>query len=88
MGLALPVAPEVQLNPLTVIEIPDGIDDGGVRQHLLNRAGIEIGGGLGAFKGKVWRVGLMGAASTEENVDACVAGLRDALGEQGFVGRR
>ena len=87
MGLSLPVAPEVRLNPLTVIQIPDAVDDGAVRGHLLNHADIEIGGGLGAFKGKVWRVGLMGAASTPENVNACLAGLREALGAQGFVGR-
>ncbi len=82
LGLKLPVAENIRLNPLTVIEIPSGIDDVSVRKHLLEQAGIEIGGGLGAFKGKVWRVGLMGAASTASNVDACLSGLKNALSAQ------
>jgi alanine-glyoxylate transaminase/serine-glyoxylate transaminase/serine-pyruvate transaminase len=86
MGLNLPVAPSVRLNPLTVIQIPEGIDDGAVRRHLLDESGIEIGGGLGAFKGKVWRVGLMGAASTPANVSACLDGLREALAAQSYAG--
>ncbi len=86
MGLSLPVAPNVRLNPLTVIQIPEGIDDGAARRHLLGESGIEIGGGLGAFKGKVWRVGLMGAASTPANVTACLEGLRSALAAQGYAG--
>ncbi len=45
-----------QLPMLNAVRIPDGVDDAAIRNGLLNRFGIEIGGGLGAFKGKVWRI--------------------------------
>jgi len=48
--------------------VPDGVDELGVRKALLDNYGIEIAGGLGAFKGKVWRIGLMGYSSRPENV--------------------
>ena len=50
------------------MRIPDGVDDAAVRRALLDEFGIEIGGGLGPMKGKVWRIGLMGESSTEANV--------------------
>ena len=48
---------------LNAVRIPAGVDDATVRSGLLDRFGIEIGGGLGDFKGKVWRIGLMGYGS-------------------------
>ena len=77
LGLELPVPEGERLNPLTVVTIPDGGDDARVRTELLERFGLEIGGGLGPMKGKVWRIGLMGAGSTERNVARCLAALRD-----------
>jgi alanine-glyoxylate transaminase / serine-glyoxylate transaminase / serine-pyruvate transaminase len=56
------------LNSLTSIRIPAGVDDLRVRQKLLNEYNIEIGGGLGPLKGKIWRIGLMGESSSAENV--------------------
>ncbi|UCF64021.1 MAG: alanine--glyoxylate aminotransferase family protein, partial [bacterium] len=53
-----------ELPMLNAVEIPEGADDLKTRHQLLNEFNIEIGGGLGVFKGKVWRIGLMGAAST------------------------
>ena len=50
---------------------------------MLNRFGIEIGGGLGEFKGKVWRIGLMGYSSRRENVLLCLRALDRILGELG-----
>ena len=70
-----------QLPMLNAVGIPDGVDDMTVRRKLLNDYGIEIGGGLGAFKGKAWRIGLMGHAATKRNVSMVLAGLRDALGK-------
>ena len=64
---------------LNAVRIPDGIDDMTVRRRLLNDYGIEIGGGLGAFKGKAWRIGLMGHASTKRNVMLVLAALREVL---------
>ena len=68
---------------LNAVKIPDGVDDMTVRRRLLNDYGIEIGGGLGAFKGKAWRIGLMGHASTKRNVMLVLAALREVLGVRG-----
>jgi alanine-glyoxylate transaminase/serine-glyoxylate transaminase/serine-pyruvate transaminase len=64
---------------LNAIRIPDGADDLAVRRQLLEDYGIEIGGGLGAFKGKAWRIGLMGHGSSRRNVTLLLAALRDIL---------
>ena len=50
-----------------------------VRKRLLDEYGIEIGAGLGAFKGKAWRIGLMGSSATRRNVRLAVTALRDVL---------
>lgn len=64
-----PVTPvDYRLPTLLCVAIPASIDEGAVRSQLLERFGIEIGGGLGHLKGKVWRIGLMGESSTEANV--------------------
>ena len=79
-GLELLVAPGHRLAPLTLLSIPDGHDDAAVRRELLESRGIEIGGGLGKFAGKAWRIGLMGHNATPEKADlvadALVAVLR------------
>ncbi len=49
----------------------------------MDRFGIEIGGGLGAFKGKVWRIGLMGYGARANNVLLVLAALEQLLAEQG-----
>ena len=60
----LDLTPDVPLGhrlpTLTTVTVPEGVDELGVRKALLDDYGIEIAGGLGAFKGKVWRIGLMG----------------------------
>jgi alanine-glyoxylate transaminase / serine-glyoxylate transaminase / serine-pyruvate transaminase len=71
-----------QLPMLNAVRIPSGVDDAAVRSGLLNRFGIEIGGGLGAFKGKVWRIGLMGYGSRAANVYVLLAALEQLLAEQ------
>lgn len=72
-----------QLPMLNAVRIPDGVDDAAIRGDLLNRFGIEIGAGLGAFKGKVWRIGLMGYGSREANVLLFLSALEQLLAEQG-----
>ena len=72
-----------QLPMLNAVRIPDGVDDKIVRENLLERFGIEIGAGLGAFKGKVWRIGLMGYASRQTNVLILLGALEQLLAEQG-----
>jgi alanine-glyoxylate transaminase/serine-glyoxylate transaminase/serine-pyruvate transaminase len=60
--------PGQRLPMLSCVSLPASIDDAAVRARLLETYGIEIGGGLGPLKGKVWRIGLMGESSTEANV--------------------
>lgn len=72
-----------QLPMLNAVNIPAGADDAAVRSGLLTRFGIEIGAGLGAFKGKVWRIGLMGHAARANNVLLLLSALEQLLLEQG-----
>jgi alanine-glyoxylate transaminase/serine-glyoxylate transaminase/serine-pyruvate transaminase len=72
-----------ELPQLNAVVIPDGIDDVAVRKSLLERFNIEIGAGLGAFKGKVWRIGLMGYGSRPENIVKLLEALETLLSEQG-----
>ena len=68
---------------LNAVRIPAGVDDAAVRKALLDRFNIEIGAGLGAFKGKVWRIGLMGYSSRQTNVLVFLAALEQLLAELG-----
>ena len=73
------IPPEGRCLPqLNAVRIPPGIDDLSVRKRLLADYGIEIGGGLGDFKGKAWRIGLMGHTSRAENVLLFLAALKNA----------
>ncbi len=72
-----------RLPMLNAVGIPEGVDDGAVRKRLLDEFGIEIGGGLGQFKGKAWRIGLMGHAATARNVLLVLSGLERILAEMG-----
>lgn len=84
-GLGIPyVAAEVdQLPTLNAIRIPAGADDSSSRDRLLAEFGIEIGGGLGELKGRIWRVGLMGHGSRPNNVLLFLAALEQCLIGQG-----
>ncbi|MDD2578924.1 MAG: alanine--glyoxylate aminotransferase family protein [Eubacteriales bacterium] len=85
MGLKLLVNADIRLPELTTVHIPDGVNDAAVRGQLLEQFGIEIGGGLGAFKGKLWRVGLMGHSCQIRHVVTFLAALEIALKDQGFT---
>ena len=67
---------------LNAVKIPAGVDDAKARRRLLNDYGIEIGGGLGDFKGKAWRIGLMGSSSSIRNVDLVLTALRAIVGQE------
>jgi alanine-glyoxylate transaminase/serine-glyoxylate transaminase/serine-pyruvate transaminase len=84
MGLELHAQKGHRLNVLTSVRIPAGIDDAKLRGTLLNDFNIEIGGGLGQLKGKIWRIGLMGYSSTEANVLLLLHALEKVLAGQGF----
>jgi len=83
IGINLVVDAAYRLPQLNAVSLPAGVDDAGVRRTLLNDHGIEIGSGLGALAGKVWRIGLMGAASNKANVLTCVGALDAVLKTQG-----
>ncbi len=84
MGLEMLVAPGDRLWSLNAVRVPEGVDDGRVRARLLNDFNIEIGGGLGPLKNRLWRIGLMGSGSTRENVLLVLDGLRSALAGEGY----
>ncbi len=79
LGLELPVDTEERLPPLTLVRIPNGVEDRRVRAKLLEEHDLEIGGGLGDFKGNAWRIGLMGASATPRHVETCLQALAEAL---------
>lgn len=84
MGLELATDPQYQLNPLTVVNAPRGVDEAMVRQRLLNEWNIEVSGGLGEFRGRVWRIGMMGEGARERNALAVLAALETILGDAGY----
>ena len=69
---------------LVSVLVPDGVDDVALRGRLLKDYNVEIGGGLGQFRGKIWRVGLMGESSTAANVLLLLSALEALLPTQGF----
>lgn len=84
MGLRMYVQPEFRLWSLNTVTIPEGVDDARVRSRLLHDFNLEIGGGLGSLKGRVWRVGLMGDSSRIRNVLYFLHALERALAAEGF----
>ena len=75
-----PFVPEAYRAPMLVtVKVPPGVDEAKVRAELLQRYNIEIGGGLGDLKGKIWRVGLMGSSCTENNVLLLLEALKQIL---------
>lgn len=79
LGLNLSVDASYRLPQLNVVEIPDGVNDAAVRGRLLNEFDLEIGAGLGASAGKVWRIGLMGYACKPRNIEYCLSALTKVL---------
>ncbi|MBT5056646.1 MAG: alanine--glyoxylate aminotransferase family protein [Gemmatimonadetes bacterium] len=71
---------KLRLPPLTTVKIPDHVDEAAVRKQLLAQFDIEIGGGLGVFQGKAWRIGLMGHTSKPKSVIQFLAALETCLG--------
>jgi alanine-glyoxylate transaminase/serine-glyoxylate transaminase/serine-pyruvate transaminase len=83
MGLEFVVPENDRLPQLNTITIPEGVDEAQVRSRLLNEYNLEIGAGLGALAGKVWRIGLMGHSSRGENILLCLSALEAILSDMG-----
>jgi alanine-glyoxylate transaminase / serine-glyoxylate transaminase / serine-pyruvate transaminase len=79
LGFRLVVADGHRLPELTTAWLPDGADDASLRKALLETYGIEVGGGLGQFAGKAWRIGLMGHTARERSVTTLLGALRELL---------
>jgi alanine-glyoxylate transaminase/serine-glyoxylate transaminase/serine-pyruvate transaminase len=85
LGLSLLVQkPEQRLPTVTAVMVPEGVDEAKVRNQLLEEFNIEIAGGLGPLKGKIWRVGLMGYCSQKPFVLLFLAALEKCLMDQGY----
>jgi alanine-glyoxylate transaminase/serine-glyoxylate transaminase/serine-pyruvate transaminase len=84
MGLEMLVEAEYRLPTLNTIRVPEGIDEAKVRRYLLETFNLEIGAGLGALAGQVWRVGLMGYSSSAENVLFFLSAISRALAIQDY----
>jgi alanine-glyoxylate transaminase/serine-glyoxylate transaminase/serine-pyruvate transaminase len=87
MGLVMHVPAAHRLWTVITPRVPDGVDDLKVRQRLLEDSGIEILGGFGPLAGKIFRIGLMGSSSTENNIALLVQGLSKALESQAQTAR-
>lgn len=81
LGFTYLVEPDYRLPQLNSVILPDHIreKEAQIRKRLLDDYQLEIGGGLGALAGKIWRIGLMGYGASEENVDKCLSALQDVL---------
>jgi alanine-glyoxylate transaminase/serine-glyoxylate transaminase/serine-pyruvate transaminase len=85
MGIRYLADPDHQLPMLNAVAAPEGVNEGEVRTRLLDEYDIEIGAGLGAFKGKAWRIGLMGESAAKRHVTAVLSALGSVLSEKGIV---
>jgi alanine-glyoxylate transaminase/serine-glyoxylate transaminase/serine-pyruvate transaminase len=79
LGLELVVPEAERLPQLNAVSVPGGVDEAALRAQLLTRYNLDIGAGLGALAGKVWRIGLMGYSSRPENVLLCLSALGSEL---------
>ena len=85
LGLSMHVAAANRLWTLNTPRLPEGCDDGALRQRLLNEFSIEVLGGFGPLAGKILRVGLMGASSQRQYVLLLLGALETCLGGNGAV---
>lgn len=84
MGLRLAVGdPGLRIPSLTTVWAPEGVEDASIRQTLLYEHGIEIGGGLGPWKGRVWRIGTMGESARLRYVIQLLGALGASLRRAG-----
>jgi len=84
MGITMFVEEGNRLWSLNAACVPEGVNDAKIRSKLLNDFNIEIGGGFGALKGKIWRIGLMGYSSSKNNVLMFLAALENVLASEGY----
>lgn len=79
-GFALLAPAEYRLPQLTTAFLPEGLDEGAARRRLLEEHRIEVGGGLGPFAGRLWRIGMMGHGATIAAADRLLAAIDGVIG--------
>lgn len=79
LGFSFLVEEAYRLPMLNAVKLPAGIDEAQLRSRLLHEYNIEIGAGLGAFAGKIWRIGLMGESSTPNHVNMLLSALKELM---------
>jgi alanine-glyoxylate transaminase / serine-glyoxylate transaminase / serine-pyruvate transaminase len=79
LGFQLLAEPGFRLPQLTAAALPEGADEGSLRRRLLDEFGIEVGGGLGSFAGRAWRIGLMGESCRKDKLDRLLDAIRAVL---------
>ena len=82
LGFELFAAEGHRLPELTTVWVPEALDDAKARATLLERYGIEVGGGLGEFAGRVWRIGCMGHTARPRNVTLLLGALAELMGDR------
>lgn len=83
MGLSMLVHANDRIPQLNAVVVPAGVDEAEVRRRLLDDFNLEIGAGLGALSGRIWRIGLMGHSGNRKNVIYCLGALEAVLSELG-----
>lgn len=81
LGMGMLVESAYRLPQLNAVLVPEGVDEASVRAGALERYGLELGAGLGALAGRIWRIGLMGNSCTQANVDLCLDALATLTSE-------
>jgi (S)-ureidoglycine-glyoxylate aminotransferase len=84
MGLALFGDPGASVPMITLVKVPDGVDEAEVRAQLLDEHAIEIMAAFGPLRGRVWRIGSMGTNACLPSVLAVLGGLEAVLASNGF----
>ena len=79
LGFRFLVEEKYRLPNLNSVFLPEGLDEAKLRNELLIKYNIEVGGGLGAFAGKIWRIGIMGESCTENHVNMLVGALEESI---------
>jgi alanine-glyoxylate transaminase/serine-glyoxylate transaminase/serine-pyruvate transaminase len=79
LGFRYLVDEKYRLPNLNSVFLPEGVDEAQLRRQLLDDYNIEVGGGLGAFAGKIWRIGIMGESCTRNHVNMLVGALEELM---------
>jgi len=75
-----------RLPMLHAVYLPEGVEEGRLRKEIKSSYNIEIGGGLGKFRGKAWRIGLMGHSSTENKLYRLLNAIGEVFKKYGISG--